>query len=152
MQLIRTNYPVSAWSPFDRLSPLRSLLDSAFALASTPELSGGRGGWVPALDVYENEDAVTVRLEVAGMKKEDFDISLHDGTLTLSGERKSESEEQAGESFRSERVFGAFSRSIQLPSAVKADQVTAEYTDGVLTITLPKADEAKPKKIAVTVK
>jgi HSP20 family protein len=152
MKLIHTNYPVSAWSSFDRLSPLRSLLDSAFALASAPSEGASARNWVPALDVYEDSDQVTVKLEVAGVDKDAFNISLHEDTLTIRGERKNESEIREGESFRSERVFGAFSRSLQLPTAVKADAVTADYTDGVLTIVLPKAEEAKPRKIEVNVK
>jgi HSP20 family protein len=107
---------------------------------------------MPALDIHEDADRVTVKLEAAGMKKEDFDISLHDDNLTISGERKAETEKREGESFRSERFFGSFSRTITLPAMVKADGVSATYTDGVLTITLPKAEEAKPKKIEVSVK
>jgi HSP20 family protein len=148
MSIIRYKTPeLPTWSPFDRLSSLRDLLDSAFQLASSaPESTSG---WVPALDVFEDEDKITVQVELAGMKKEDFDISLQDDMLTISGERKSESEKREGESFRSERSFGAFSRSITLPSPVKAEEVKATYEDGVLTVTLPKAEEAKPKKIQV---
>jgi HSP20 family protein len=148
MSIIRYKTPeLPTWSPFDRLSSLRDLLDSAFQLASSaPESTSG---WVPALDVFEDEDRITVQVELAGMKKEDFDISLQDDMLTISGERKSESEKREGESFRSERSFGAFSRSITLPSPVKAEEVKATYEDGVLTVTLPKAEEAKPKKIQV---
>jgi HSP20 family protein len=135
------------------MASLRDLLDSAFELASTTGQPDGRGrGWMPALDIHEDADAVTVRLEAAGMKKEDFDISLHDDNLTISGERKMETEKREGESFRSERFFGSFSRTITLPAMVKAEGVSATYTDGVLTITLPKAEEAKPKKIEVNVK
>jgi HSP20 family protein len=148
MSIIRYKTPeLPTWSPFDRLSSLRDLLDSAFQLASSaPESTSG---WVPALDVFEDEDKITVQVELAGMKKDDFDISLQDDMLTISGERKSESEKREGESFRSERSFGAFSRSITLPSPVKAEEVKATYEDGVLTVTLPKAEEAKPKKIQV---
>jgi HSP20 family protein len=148
MSIIRYRTPeLAGWSPFDRLSSLRELLDSAFQLASTsPEFGSG---WAPALDVFEDESKITVQLEAAGMKKEDFDISLHDGVLTVSGERKFESEKREGESLRSERSFGAFSRSITLPSAVNAEGVKATYEDGILTVTLAKAEEAKPKKIQV---
>lgn len=146
MNLIRYNNP-SNWSPFDRLSSLRDLLDSAFQLANYAPASGS--GWAPPLDVEEDDEKVTVTLEAAGLKSEDFDIALQDGTLTISGERKAESDKRQGESFRSERVFGKFARSVSLPSPVKTDGVKADYRDGVLTVTLPKAEEAKPRKITV---
>lgn len=101
------------------------------------------------MDVFEDDSKIIVQLEAVGMKKEDFDISLHDGVLTVSGERKFKSEEREGESLRSERAFGAFSRSITLPSAVNAEGVKATYEEGILTVTLAKAEEAKPKKIKV---
>ena len=144
MSIIRYRAPqFGTWSPFDRLSSLRDLLDSAFQLASSVPTTG----WAPRLDIFEDENKVTVQVELAGMKKEDFNISLQDDVLTISGERKGESHD--GESFRSERFFGTFSRSVTLPSAVKADEVSAAYEDGVLSVTLPKAEEAKPKKIQV---
>ncbi|MFY8215505.1 MAG: Hsp20/alpha crystallin family protein [Chthoniobacterales bacterium] len=152
MKLVTYRTPPTAWTSFDRLSPLRNLLDSAFALASADPAAPTPRGWNPPLDVHEDQNTLTIRLEVAGVKKDDFDISLHDETLTISGERKNTPRHAEGESFRSERTFGAFSRRIQLPTAVKSDAVSADYTDGVLTITLPKAEEAKPKKIEVTVK
>jgi len=80
-------------------------------------------------------------------EEEDFDISLEEGVLTVSGERKAQSTE--AENLRSERLFGSFSRSITLSTPVKADAVTASYQDGVLTVSLPKAEEAKPRKIQV---
>jgi HSP20 family protein len=126
---------------------LRDLLDSAFQLASSaPDFASG---WAPALDVFEDDSKITVQLEAAGMEKEDFDISLQDGVLTISGERKFKSEGHEGESLRSERSFGTFSRSITLPSPVNGEAVKATYEDGVLTVTLPKTEEAKPKKIQV---
>lgn len=148
MNIIRYRTPeLSAWSPFDRLSSLRDFLDSAFQLAGADP--GFRAGWSPSLDVYEDEDKVTVQVELAGLKKEDFAISLQDDTLTISGERKSGSKNGEGESFRSERVFGAFSRTVALPAPVQGDKVSASYRDGVLTVVLPKAEEAKPRKIEV---
>lgn len=150
MKLIRYNAPEGAiWSPFDRLSSLRDLFDSAFALAANAP--GLERGWAPALDVHEDGEKITVQLELAGMKKEDFDLSLENDVLTISGERKQESEKREGESFRSERFFGGFRRSVSLPAAVQADKVRASYKDGVLTVELPKSEEAKPKKIEVKV-
>ena len=88
-------------------------------------------------------------VELPGMRKEDIDISLHDGTLTISGERKRES--TGGEKAqRTERYVGTFRRSIALPTRVDADKVTATYQDGILKVTLPKAEEAKPKQIQVS--
>jgi HSP20 family protein len=85
---------------------------------------------------------------LAGMKKEDFELSLEDGALTVSGKR--ELKEENRESFRSERFFGALSRTVALPAPVKADDVKATYEDGILTVVLHKADEAKPRKITVS--
>jgi len=150
MRLVSYKPQLTPWSSFDRLASLRDLFDSAFQLANQAPLFGPDRGWMPALDIYEDDDRITVRLEAAGMKKEDFDISLHDDNLTISGERKAENRD--GESFRSERFFGKFSRTFTLPAQVKADKVKATYKDGVLTIDLPKADEAKPHKITVDVK
>ena len=148
MSIIRYQTPeLTPWSSFDRLSSLREFLDSAFQLAGSAR--GSSFGWAPAMDVFEDADKVTVQLELAGVKKEDFDISLQDDVLTISGERKAESEKREGESFRSERSFGAFSRSVTLPGPVQAGEVKAVYQDGVLTVTLPKAEEAKPRKIQV---
>ena len=107
------------------------------------------GGWLPAVDVHDSKDAVTVKAELPGMKKEDIDISLQDGVLTLSGERKGSRDEEKGGAFRSERWFGRFQRSISLPCQVDTKTIKAAYTEGVLTIELAKAEEAKPKQIKI---
>jgi HSP20 family protein len=117
-----------------------------------PQEKAGMNTWSPALDVHDNKDTFTVTLEAAGLRKDDFDISYHDGALSVSGERKAENEATERNYFRRERFFGRFSRSVSLPADVKADQITATYKDGVLTVTLPKAEEAKPKNIEVSVK
>jgi len=101
----------------------------------------------PALDLYQNNDDVIALVELPGMRKEDIEISLHDGTLTISGERKSETPDGAAE--RTERYVGKFRRSITLPARVDASKVSATYRDGILTVTLPKAEEARPKQIQV---
>jgi HSP20 family protein len=106
-------------------------------------------GWAPAVDVYEDRDSLVVQVELPGMKKEDIDLSFHEGSLIISGERKLESESGDGESSRSERFFGRFQRAIELPKRVDAGGATATYRDGILTVKLPKAEEAKPKQITV---
>jgi len=148
MNIIRYNTPsLTPWSSIDRVSSLRDLF-SAFPLAGFGAETSSR--WAPSLDVLQDGDAVTVKLELAGMKKEDFDIALEEGVLTISGNRSAESESNEGTGLRRERVFGSFRRTVTLPAPVKADAVTASYTDGVLTVTLPKAEEAKPKKIEIS--
>jgi HSP20 family protein len=109
-------------------------------------------GWFPAVDLYEDKDTLQVKAELAGLKKEDIEISLQDGHLTLSGERKQEETQEGGEVYRTERWVGRFHRSINLPCRVDAEKITATYNEGVLTVTLPKAEEAKPKQIPITVK
>ena len=152
MSIIRYQSPETvAWTGFDRLSHLRDELDSLFELpfwSNFGRQSQLFSGWSPALDLYQNNDNVIARVELPGMRKEDIEISLHDGMLTISGERKSESDEKAE---RTERYVGKFRRSVSLPTAVNSDKVTANYRDGILTVTLPKAEEAKPKQIQVNV-
>lgn len=106
-------------------------------------------GWSPALDLYESGDHFVAIVELPGMRKQDIDISLHDGTLTISGERKRENTN--GETTqRTERYVGTFRRSITLPTRVDAGKVSATYENGILKVTLPKAEEAKPKQIQVS--
>jgi HSP20 family protein len=88
-------------------------------------------------------------VELPGLKREDIAVSLDDGVLVVSGERKTETVDEGTEIHRQERYYGKFSRALTLPSAVAADKVKAAYKDGILTVTLPKAEEAKPKQIAV---
>jgi len=106
-------------------------------------------GWEPTIDVYEDKDKLTVKAELPGMKKEDIAVSLEGSTLTVSGERKQEQEHKEGETYRSERFFGRFQRSITLSQQVDPKKIQANYKDGVLTITLPKSEEAKRKQIEI---
>jgi HSP20 family protein len=152
MNLIRYQYPqLTTWSPLDRLASLRDEMDRLFDFTSPTRDSGLFSGWSPALDVHDEKDNLVVQVELPGMKKDEIDISLHDGVLTISGERKTEREQKEGETFRSERYFGKFQRSVTLPTQVDTGKVQATYKDGVLTVSLPKAEAAKPKQIAVSV-
>ena len=154
MSIIRYQTPdLSAWSSPNRWANLRDEIDTMFELPFWSTL--GRqtqlfNGWSPALDLYQNADNVVAIVELPGMRKEGIEISLHDGTLTVSGERKSESVE-GEKAERTERVTGKFRRSITLPARVETDKVNATYKDGILTVTLPKAEDAKPKQIQINV-
>lgn len=145
MSLIRYQFPQA----LDRFASFRDDFNRLFDLAVRP--SRPVNDWSPALDVYDDHDGYHVSVELPGFKKEDVSISLHDGVLTLSGERKDEREQKDGETFRSERYFGKFQRSVSLPSAVDATKVKATYKDGILTVDLPKAEEAKRKQIEISV-
>lgn len=105
----------------------------------------------PAVDMLETKDSVTVKVELPGIKKEDVEISLKDELLTIRGEKKEEKEEKGENRYYIERSYGSFSRTLTLPSRVKADKVKANYKDGVLEIVLPKVEEEKTKEIQVKV-
>jgi HSP20 family protein len=144
----------STWSGFGRLTNLRDEIDRLFEtpLSELIRTSQILSGWTPALDVFEDKDTLTVKVELPGLKKEDIQISLHDGSLSISGERKSEKKvEENAEVYRAERFFGRFQRTVTLPTPVNGDKVKAQYKDGILTVTLPKTEEAKPKQIDVSV-
>jgi len=154
MNLIRWQRPeLTRWPAFGRLSNLRDEIDRLFEapLSELALASQVFSGWTPALDMHEDKDNIIVKAELPGMKKEDVDVSLHDGSLSISGERKAETKHENAEVYRTERFVGRFQRTVALPAPVAADKVKAVYKDGVLTITLPKTEEAKPKQIDVNV-
>jgi HSP20 family protein len=154
MSLIRYQAPSSFAMPtLGRLSNLRDELDSLFELPFLSNIANQTqlfSGWTPALDLYQTNDNVIAIVELPGMQKEDIEISLHEGMLTISGERKQQNSENE-KAERSERYVGKFRRSITLPTRVDASKVNATYKDGILSVTLPKAEEAKPRKIQVNV-
>ncbi len=140
---------VSTWPTLGRLTDLRDEIDRFFEspLARTSEFLG----WTPAFDVYEEKDNFIVKAELPGMKREDISVSLQDGNLIISGERRQEIKNEGVEVYRAERYFGKFQRAVSLPATVASNKVKAEYKDGILTVTLPKSEEAKPKQIEVNV-
>jgi HSP20 family protein len=153
MEIRRWQKPEMGWSPLDHLTSLKDEINQLF---EDPWSSLGRtsrflNSWAPPVDLFEHQDEFVVRLELPGMKKEDIEVSLNQGVLSISGERKS-AEHKEAEPHRAERFFGRFTRSVTLPASVKADEIKANYRNGVLTINLPKTEEAKPKQIQVEVK
>ena len=151
MRLMRWQRPeLSNWGALDQLSNLRQEISRLFELPFGESARESEFfGWAPVVDLYEDKDNVVVRAELPGLKKEDIDISLHQNSLIISGERKLESEDKDGETSRSERFFGRFQRALELPKAVDANKVSATYKDGILTVKLPKTEESKPKQITV---
>jgi HSP20 family protein len=143
MKLMQYQRPSLAWPTFGRLMGLEDELERLF--------ESPLQAWAPAIDVREDNDGFTIHAELPGMKREDIEVSLHDGALVISGERQTEKTTEGTEVHRQERYYGKFSRILTLPTAVAGDKVKAAYQDGILTVTLPKAEEAKPKQIAVTV-
>ncbi len=151
MSIIRYQPQLVSLPTLDRWSSLRDDLNSLFELpfwSASDRQDHLLNGWAPAVDLYQNTDNIVAQVELPGMRKEDIEISLHDGTLTVAGERKLESPEGSSTE-RSERHVGKFRRSLTLPARVDANKVSASYRDGILTITLPKAEEAKPRQIQI---
>jgi HSP20 family protein len=152
-ELTRWQRPNVDWPVFGRLTSLRDELDRLFdsPFADWERTSQLLSGWTPAIDVYEDKDNIFVKAELPGMKKEEIDVSLHEGSLSISGERKAESSTEKAEVYRTERFVGRFQRTVTLPTPVAPAKTKAHYKDGVLTITLPKAEESKPKQIDVNI-
>ncbi|MBI3787876.1 MAG: Hsp20/alpha crystallin family protein [Ignavibacteriales bacterium] len=108
--------------------------------------------WTPAVDVAEQDDQYVVKIELPGVNKDDVKITLESNILTVRGEKKQEKEIKEDSYHRMERSYGSFQRSFTLPTMVKSDKIDASFKDGILTVRLPKAEEAKPKQIEVKVK
>jgi HSP20 family protein len=142
MKLVQYQRPTLGWPSFGRLSSLQDELDRLFESPVT--------AWAPALDVQEDKNSFNIRVELPGLKREDIEVTLQDGVLAITGERKEEKVQDDTTVHRQERYYGKFSRTLTLPTAVSGDQVKAQYKDGILTVTLPKAEEAKPKAITVS--
>jgi HSP20 family protein len=143
------------WEPFRELVSLREAMDRLFE-ESFVRPGGGRlapaGMEVPAVDVYQTDDAVVVKSAIPGIKPEDIDISITGDTLTIKGETRVEEEVNEENYIRRERRYGSFCRSLALPLPVVTEKAEAEFENGVLTLTLPKAEEVKPKAIKIKAK
>ena len=139
------------WDPIRDLDSLQTdmnrLFDRFFGATAANGTAGRR--WIPAMDLTETDDKLVLRADLPGVSEDDVEIEVKDGVLTISGERKSEHEEK-GEGFhRVERSFGRFSRALNLPDGVDADQVEANFDAGVLEVRVPKPEETKPTRIQI---
>jgi HSP20 family protein len=146
---------LTRWEPMRELATLQERLNRMFGENFSPvgtQESLAAGAFVPPVDVYEDDKSIRVKMEVPGIEEKDIDIRLENNLLTVRGERKMESETKEENYHRIERSYGSFSRSFTLPNTVNPEDVKAGYAKGVLTVTLAKRAEARPKQIKVEVK
>jgi HSP20 family protein len=142
------------WDPFRDMMSLRDAMDRLVeeSVVRPREGWGIEGVGHLALDVFEDDNELTVKASIPGVAPEDIDISVTGDVLTIKGEKSEEHEEKKGNYHLRERRFGAFQRSIALPTSIQADKAEAEFKNGELILTLPKAEEVKPKSIKITAK
>jgi len=141
---------VVRWDPFRELTALQSEVNRLFSKVGGGDVAE-RQSWTPQIDVIETEDAIKLKAELAGMDPKDINIEVQDNVLTVSGERRFEEEVKEDKYYRIERRYGSFSRSIALPQTVDENRIEAKYDNGLLEVSVPKAEVARPKKISVTV-
>jgi HSP20 family protein len=141
--------------PFNELRNFQEDFNRIFG-STLPRFFSGEegllgGSWSPAVDIYEDQNSIMLEADLPGLKQGDFNLSIENYRLTLSGERKFEKENKGDNWRRVERAYGSFTRTFSLPSTVNVDQVNAEFKDGVLRVTLPKREEVKARQIQVKV-
>ena len=143
MQLVR-------WDPLQELVAMSNRLNRTLHDPYTPRTEDAFGAWTPPVDIFEKEAHLVIRAEIPGIRMEDMDVRIENGVLTLHGERKQDTEAREDNAYRLERIYGVFTRSFSLPTTVDAAKVTATYKDGVLEVSVPKVETAKPKQIEIT--
>jgi HSP20 family protein len=145
--------PIVRWEPFRDLVTTQDRLNRLFneTMGRFWGDEGMRAGnWVPAVDIYETEQNVVLKAELPGVDPKEVEVTVHDGALYLKGERKYEKEVKEENYHHVERAYGSFARSLTLPASIDQEKVEAEFKDGVLTLTMPKREEAKAKKIKIS--
>jgi HSP20 family protein len=142
---------ITRWDPFREVMALQNRMNSLFREMNEPEGALTTASFVPAVDIYEDNKKVVLKLEVPGIEEKDLDVRVENNTLTVKGERKFEKEEKEENFHRIERRYGSFFRSFTLPSTVDSEHIGASYNAGVLRLELMKKPEAQPKQIKVNV-
>jgi HSP20 family protein len=138
------------WEPAREVDTLQNEVNRVFDAFFGNGPGGGRvRRWVPAMDLVETNDHLVLRADLPGMTKDDVELEVKDGVLTVSGERKAEHEEKSEGFYRVERAFGRFSRSLSVPDGIDAEAISADFEDGVLEVRIPKPAERKPHRIAI---
>ena len=142
---------ITRWDPFREFSTLQNRMNRLFRESQASEEALTTSNFAPPVDVYEDEQNVTLKIEVPGLEEKDIDVRIENNVLTVHGERKFEKEEKEENFRRVERQYGSFTRIFTLPTTVDSEKVSANYDKGILKIALPKKAEAKPKQIKVNV-
>jgi len=145
---------LKVWEPYRGFKPFSRDFDkfiNEFGVGPQQAEGLNEGTWSPKVDIYETDESYVLNAELPGLKKEDIQIDLNDNTLTLKGERKFEEKVEKDNYVRVERSYGSFTRSFVLSDNVNPENIKATYKDGVLEVTLPKKEEAKPKEIKVEI-
>lgn len=146
----RGGQELTRWDPFRDLRRAYDDLDRFFTPLFEGETAGEeQAAWWPALDLVDHKDEYVARMDLPGVKKDDIKISVQDNVLTIQGERKKIQEEKEDHYYRLESRTGSFLRRVALPSKAKADGTRADFKDGVLTVRVPKSDDAKPREIRI---
>ncbi len=149
---LTTRRPALLGPDFTGLRRLNRVLDETFgALPWNDENGTITSAWLPPVDIFEDHDGLKMVAELPGVRPEDVKLSIENGVLTIRGEKKQVAEEESERVHRYERSYGVFERSFALPSTVDADKIQAAYSHGVLTVTVPKAERARPREIAIKV-
>lgn len=144
---------ITRWEPAREIMTLREAMDRLFDDAFTRPLTFVRDGWsAPAIDVYQTDDEVVVKAALPGIKADEVQINVTGDVLTIKGEVKQEDEKKERSWHIREQRYGSFERSVALPTDVVADKAKADFENGILTITLPKAEDVKPRTITVKAK
>lgn len=154
MTLVKFN-PMRDLVDFEReFSRMFNSLENRFGISKSKDTEEEyeNAVWMPLTDIYEDKEKYTLKVDLPGIKKEDVKISFTNGRLSISGERAQESETKDAKCHRIEKSYGKYYRSFNLPELIQSDKINAEFKDGQLTITVPKAEEAKPKEIEIKVK
>jgi HSP20 family protein len=137
------------WDPFRNLNTLGHRFDRFFGDHGGSEGDTAAANWVPSVDIFEDEADVVVRAELPGIDPKGVGLTVTDNILTISGERKFESDEEKENYHRVERLYGTFSRSFTLPRSIDEEKIRADYKDGVLTVRLPKHEKARARQIQI---
>lgn len=148
MFVTTTRRPLEPWNSLRRLS---SVLDEAFGTYQEEDGRTITASWYPACDVFEDKESIKIVVEVPGVKPEDVKLSLENNLLTIRGEKRQQAEERTERVHRYERNYGTFERTFALPTTADADRIHAGYENGILTVTVPKAERARPREIPVKV-